>query len=131
MCILCHHCSCSYDRVLPYDTSVHYNTPHPYQHIILYGTSMNYSIVPNRYVISDMGSKALIGAMNYSAILNVYFIPQADCVYIASNYSIKPYTTVISCDHISNNCSVLGYINVCSKFRGLPIDCFNYHKPCF
>src|SRR5690606_37490118 len=127
MGVLCNHGASGNNGVLSHNTSIHDNTSHSNKHIIFYGTTVYNSIMTNGYVISDLGSITLIGAVNHRAILNIDFVTQSNGINISSNYGIKPDTTMISSDHISDNSSVLGYVDIFPKLRGLSIDCFNNH----
>ena len=69
-------------------------------------TSMNHGIVGDRNVISDMCRGFLLGCVYRCVILNIYFVTDFNIVYIASQNSPVPYTTIVTHLHVANNSGI-------------------------
>src|SRR5690606_2117758 len=118
---------CRNDRIAAHHAIVHDDAPHAHQHIVLYGTAVDYGIVPNGNIVADLGWGLLIGAMDHGPVLYVHLVPHFDIVHIPSNHGIEPYRALVPHAYLPNYGRILRDITVFSKLRGLPPDGFDQH----
>src|SRR5690606_24554103 len=89
-------------------------------------TAMNNSVMPNRYIISDYSRMFLIGTMDDSTILYVYFVPNFNIVNVSPKYSVKPYTTIFTKCYITNNSGIFGNITITWNLGFFSVYSFYY-----
>jgi hypothetical protein len=104
--------TCGYNAVAFYNAIVHNNTSHTYQNIVMYGATMDYGVMPNRYVVAYIGWGGLVSGMYNGTVLHIDFIAHFYVIDIASNYGIKPNTALGTCYYIAYNGSIFGYITI-------------------
>ena len=112
-----YYCTCCNNTITANSYIIHYNSTHSYQYIIGYNASMYYCIVSNANIISNNNFGFLISTMNYSSILHIYFVAEANTVYIAPYYSIKPYTAIVAHYYIAYNGGIRGNKAIVSPCR--------------
>src|SRR5690606_3560970 len=69
-----HDCTGGNNTVAFYHTIIHNNASHAYKHIVMYRTAMNYGIMANGHIITNVGGGFLIGTVNNSTVLHIYLI---------------------------------------------------------
>jgi len=79
---------------------------------------MHNGIMAYGYIIADLGSIFLIGAMYDGAILDVYFIADADVINVAPNHGIEPDTAIIAYHYITYNRGSRRYKTIGAELRG-------------
>src|SRR5690554_2895497 len=102
----------------------HHGT-HPYQCTIFNSGAMDHHVVPDRDIITNDGYRFLIECVNNGAILNVDSVADTDGVDITPQHGIEPDAAVVTDDHITNDCGVVGQIIVFSHLRGKAPDRFD------
>ena len=78
---------------------------------------MNDSVMANGYIISNNGFCFLESGMYNRAILNIYFIAEADAVYVTSYHCTKPYAAIITHHHIANDSGIGSNKTIFAKLR--------------
>jgi hypothetical protein len=72
----------------------------------MYSAAMNDCIMTDRHIVADNGFRSQEGGVDHGAILHVYLVSHPDAVHISTNHRIKPYTALVSGNHITNNSGV-------------------------
>jgi hypothetical protein len=98
-------------------STIHYNSTHTYQHIVVYGATMHNSVVAYTYIIAQRSTCALVSAVDAGPVLHIYFITHFNKVHIAPHYGVEPKATVIAGLHIADNSGVGRYKIVFAKRR--------------
>src|SRR5215218_10186627 len=117
-----YHSASRYNTVTLYYTAVHYDRPHPNEYIIVERTTMHQSIMPNAYIVANVGCVLLVCAMDTGAILHIHLIAHFYVVHIAANNGIEPDATLITHLHIAGNGSVRSNETVGTEGGGDVID---------
>jgi hypothetical protein len=64
--------------------------------------------VTDTYVVANSRSSPFISAVNNGAILDIYFIANTDTVDISPDDRLKPDTTIIAHNGVTNEGSIIG-----------------------
>ena len=86
---------------------------------------MHNSVMPYGHLIADISRTFLVCTVNNGTILYVDFISHFDIMDITPGNGVKPKTTPVSANHISDNRSVFRNITVLSKLRFSTVNFFN------
>ena len=76
-------------------------------------------------LITNIGRTFLVCTVNNGTVLYVDFIPHFNIMNITPGNGVKPKTTPVSANHISDNRSVFRNITVLSKLRFSTVNFFN------
>src|SRR5690606_22330774 len=110
------------DRIALHQAIVHDDAPHPYQHIVPYGTAVHNGIVADRDIIADLGRGFLIGAMDHGPVLYIDLVAHFDVVDIPADHGVEPDRTLVPHAYLLHDGGVFGNITILSNLVGSSPD---------
>ena len=76
--------------------------------MVMNSTAVHYGVVSDGNTVAYYGFGFIESTMQYRAILDVYFIADADTVDVSADDCVEPYAAIISHDHIADDGGVGG-----------------------
>jgi hypothetical protein len=83
---------------------------------------MNGNIVSHRNIVTDFHDRTFIKSVKDTAVLDIYSIPDADRVHIATKDGIEPNATILPDSDITYDSSIFGKVSVFTDLRGESSD---------
>jgi hypothetical protein len=74
--------------------------------------------VPNAHVVAYGGTAFLVGRVQNRAVLNIYFVANADKIHITAHHRLKPNGTLVAHYYITDNRGIFGQKTIRTKLGG-------------
>lgn len=109
-------------RVAFHNSIIQHNGSHADQYVVFDRAAVNHRIVGDGYVVPDIGGRLLVGGVYRGVILYVYFIADADGMYISAKHCAEPDATIVTPFHIAYDSGIIGEKTIFSEFGRMPFN---------